>query len=97
MAIGSASTTATQKVVTPAMFTQKTATTIKAVTTTANITIPAIEILTQSINPNKPTAATAHHPGRTIEATTTPSVKEMTHKVTNPAPKPPAATQTIIP
>lgn len=63
--------TAKQSAVTPATFTPKTATTIKAVTTTANITIPAIETLTTSINPKKPTAVTAAHTGRTIEGTIT--------------------------
>jgi len=77
--------TAKPSVATAAMFTPKTATTIRAVTTTANQTIPAIETITPSINLNKPTAATAHHTGRTIEATITQSVKEMTHKVTNMA------------
>ena len=88
--------TAKPSIATAATFTQKTATTITAVTTTANQTIPPIEILTLSINPNKPTAATVHHTRRTIKATTTQSVKEMTHKVTSTAPKPLAATQIVI-
>ncbi|MEG3835365.1 hypothetical protein QUA46_29215 [Microcoleus sp. MON2_D6] len=59
--------TAQQSAATAAILIQKPIVIITAVTTTARQKIPAINPLTPSINLNKPTAATAHHTGKTIE------------------------------
>lgn len=58
---------AKQSAATLAMFIRKETVTLTAVTMMASQKIPAIDPLTQSINPHKPTAATAHHIGKTIE------------------------------
>ena len=59
--------TAKQSAATAAILIQKPIVIITAVTTTARQKIPAINPLTPSINLKKPTAATAHHTGKTIE------------------------------
>jgi len=64
------------------MFIRKPIVIPTAVTMTAHQKIPAIETLTPSINLKKPTAATAHHIGKTTAITIILSVKVGTRKIT---------------
>jgi len=64
------------------MFIRKGTVIVTAVTTTVSQKIPATETLTLSINPNKPTAATAQHIGKTTAITIILSLKVMTPKTT---------------